>query len=278
MSEKGKYILGLQERIADQSREIINLRALHAAVRGVQHPIYDLMRVIARTAIAKPQFIHDDTLHDWAQELEDVDNILTAALDAAPATGENKRLCIKCGKYPAETAQTYCEFCMGISPPPAPVGIAAADVVKVLKLAETDRDLYKGRKNTMLPKHHSYGYVSGHLDANIGEVNRLRALINAAGEQVCETCEDKHTITCDDYRECINPEKCAWGKVCKDGVFPCPDCATAPRTPTTEQRAAFLHKSGGYYNRAVTIIANVFSGNRDTEVTAWLAEREGGGE
>ena len=29
----------------------------------------------------------------------------------------DKELCIKCKKYPAEKAQTYCEFCLGISEP-----------------------------------------------------------------------------------------------------------------------------------------------------------------
>ena len=30
---------------------------------------------------------------------------------------QNKTMCIKCGKYPAEHAQTICEFCMGIPEP-----------------------------------------------------------------------------------------------------------------------------------------------------------------
>lgn len=28
---------------------------------------------------------------------------------------EEKEMCHKCGKYPAEYNQTYCEFCLGIS-------------------------------------------------------------------------------------------------------------------------------------------------------------------
>lgn len=47
----------------------------------------------------------------------------------------------------------------------------------------------------------------------------------ATGKPVCQTCGGTKVITCDDY-PCTNPEKCAWGEVCKDGKFPCPDCGS----------------------------------------------------
>ena len=263
------------------------LATLRAEVEGVRHPIYNLMRVIARSAIAKPGFIHDDTLHDWAQELEDVDNILTAALDAAPAPGDTPQA------YTCQTCWSYVhKTCKGMSSEydvskcwepywpdaPVPVGIAAADVVvfrdkleawasKISYYSPSGKTIFDiiadltalidaaGEQvpsvplSVVEPLYQAAKYLCDQpndipadkfwkdLQAAVNGVRPHRTAPPAASEPVCETCEDKHAITCDDYRECINPEKCAWGKVCKDGVFPCPDCATAPRTPTIlEQR------------------------------------------
>ena len=50
---------------------------------------------------------------------------------------EEKEMCHKCGKYPAEYNQTYCEFCLGIS----------EEDKKIEPLKLNNSDVWTGRTN-----------------------------------------------------------------------------------------------------------------------------------
>ena len=81
--------------------------ALRAKVTGVRD---DIVRYDTKSKPI-PQYLRDGSnFYDR----------LTAALSAHPAPA-TVLMCMECGKYPAEEAQTVCEFCMGISPAPVPV-------------------------------------------------------------------------------------------------------------------------------------------------------------
>lgn len=53
-------------------------------------------------------FAYDDSEIDWKYTVMEYINDKIEII-------EEKEMCHKCGKYPAEYNQTYCEFCLGIS-------------------------------------------------------------------------------------------------------------------------------------------------------------------
>ena len=90
--------------------------------------VIDLLNKIANgEKVPKKIKVYDDSftyIDKWEQYTSDnTDKPLLYIISAFNYSGlnneveiiEEKEMCHKCGKYPAEYNQTYCEFCLGIS-------------------------------------------------------------------------------------------------------------------------------------------------------------------